>query len=67
MSVACGHSPVPCLRNVTFTNETDSGWQVMVLPTPVAISANTTYIVSIYSSSDGYFAITPGGFTTQGL
>ncbi len=55
-----GGSP---LATVTFTDETASGWQEMALPTPVQINANTTYIVSIYSSPMGYFAITPGGLT----
>ncbi|HNB35731.1 MAG TPA: DUF4082 domain-containing protein, partial [Anaerolineales bacterium] len=52
------------LAEVTFTNETASGWQEMELPAPVAISADTTYIVSIFSSPTGYFAITPGGLST---
>ncbi|MBL8061825.1 MAG: DUF4082 domain-containing protein [Anaerolineales bacterium] len=52
------------LAEVTFTNETASGWQEMELTTPVAINANTTYIVSIFSSPIGYFAITPSGLSS---
>ncbi len=35
------------LASVEFTNETDSGWQFAVLPTPLLINENTTYIVSV--------------------
>ena len=49
------------LASVTFNNETASGWQEMALPTPVAVTANTTYIASYhtnvgrYSSDSAYF------------
>jgi large repetitive protein len=43
------------LATATFTNETASGWQQVSLPAPVAITANTTYIVSYFSPS-GYYA-----------
>ena len=49
------------LANVTFTDETASGWQEMPLPTPVAITANTTYVASYhtnvgrYSANSAYF------------
>ena len=45
------------LASTTFTNETSGGWQEQLLASPVAISANTTYVVSYFSPS-GYFAIT---------
>ena len=50
------------LANVTFTNETASGWQQASFPTPVAINANTTYVASYhapvgrYSGDTDYFA-----------
>jgi hypothetical protein len=50
------------LASVTFRNETASGWQQANLSTPVAITANTTYIVSYYtpvgrySVDEGYFS-----------
>ena len=48
------------LGNVTFTNETASGWQNQVLSTPINIQANTTYVVSVNVNS--HYA-----FTNQGL
>ncbi len=39
------------LATATFTNETASGWQTVNLSTPVAITANTIYVVSYYSPS----------------
>ncbi len=56
-----GGSP---LATVTFSNETASGWQEMALPTPVPINANTTYIVSIFSSPTGNFSITASGLAS---
>ncbi|OBQ14192.1 DUF4082 domain-containing protein [Anabaena sp. AL09] len=50
------------LANVTFTNETASGWQQQALSTPVTIPANTTYVVSV--NTNGYYADTPNGFAT---
>ena len=49
------------LAQVIFTGETASGWQEMALSTPVAITANTVYVVSyhsptgFYAKNDGYF------------
>jgi hypothetical protein len=49
------------LAQATFTNETASGWQQVSFATPVAIKANTVYVVSYhapagrYSVDDGYF------------
>jgi hypothetical protein len=42
------------LAQVTFTNETASGWQEAIFATPVAISANTTYVVSYHAPHGGY-------------
>ncbi len=52
------------LANVTFTNETASGWQQASFATPVAVNANTTYVASYfsparYSVSGAYFASAP--------
>ncbi len=49
------------LRTVTFANETDSGWQLAMLSTPIHIEANTTYIVS-YHTTTGAYASTVDGF-----
>jgi hypothetical protein len=50
------------LGTATFANETSSGWQQANFSTPIAISANTVYIVSYfapqghYSDDSGYFS-----------
>jgi len=49
------------LATATFTGETASGWQQVAFPSPVAINANTTYVISYlapnghYSAPDDYF------------
>ena len=50
------------LGSVTFANETASGWQQATLPTPVAVTAGTTYIAS-YHAPVGNYAITTSGLT----
>ncbi len=50
------------LGTVTFTGETASGWQQATFPTPIAITANTTYVVS-YHTNTGYYAWTVNGLT----
>ena len=42
------------LASATFTNETASGWQTVNFASPVAITANTTYVASYHSS--GYYS-----------
>ncbi len=54
------------LATATFTNETPSGWQQVSYSNPVAIAANTVYIVS-FSSGGGYFGITSGYFSRGGV
>ena len=55
-------SPGTRLATGTFTGESASGWQTLTFASPVAVAANTTYVVSYhtntgyYSSSSGYFA-----------
>ena len=48
------------LATVTFTNETPSGWQQANLAAPVAITANTVYVVSYHTP--GSFSATWGYF-----
>ena len=50
------------LATVTFSGETESGWQEASLPSPVAIAAGTTYVASYYSPT-GHFSVTEGGLT----
>ena len=54
------------LASATFTNETTSGWQEVQLSTPVAIAANTDYVVS-YHLDSGYFSFDPGFFASAGF
>jgi len=42
------------LASVTFTNETASGWQQANFSTPVAISANTLYVISYLDPLGAY-------------
>src|SRR5262249_31471807 len=52
------------LATVTFANETASGWQQQNLATPVQISANQQYVVSVNTGATFYVA-TVGGLATQ--
>jgi hypothetical protein len=51
------------LATATFTNETASGWQQVMLSAPVAVTANTTYIASYYAPKGNYSLSRPY-FTT---
>ena len=51
------------LASGTFTNETASGWQTLTFATPVAITANTPYVVS-YHAPNGNYAYTGGYFAS---
>lgn len=42
------------LASAVFTGETASGWQQVLFTNPVAITANTEYVVSYFSSSGDY-------------
>ena len=53
------------LASVVFTNETTSGWQEARFATPVAIAANTTYVIS-YHTNMGRNAYTRNYFTSPG-
>lgn len=44
------------LGQVTFANESASGWQQQSLDRPVSIAANTTYVVSYYAPRGDYSA-----------
>jgi beta-glucanase (GH16 family) len=51
------------LATVTFTSESALGWQVARFPSPVAVSANTTYVVS-YHAPRGRYAADYDGMAT---
>jgi hypothetical protein len=53
------------VAQATFSGETASGWQQLNFPSPVSISANTTYIASLFTTS-GY-AVDYGYFTGTGV
>ena len=50
------------LATVTFSGESGSGWQQATFATPVAVNANTTYVVS-YHTDKGYYADNQAGLT----
>src|SRR5206468_435716 len=54
------------LATVAFANESASGWQQAIFSTPVAINANTTYVIS-YHTNVGHYAGDSGFFTTAGI
>jgi len=54
------------LATVTFSSETASGWQEADFATPIAIAANTTYIVSYFAPS-GHYADDANAFATAGV
>jgi hypothetical protein len=54
------------LGKVTFTSESASGWQEADFSSPIAVSANTTYVASYFAPNGGY-AYTAGGFADSGV
>ena len=52
------------LAEAAFVDETASGWQQVALAQPVAVTANTTYVVS-YHAAAGRFAWSPGYFGSE--
>ncbi len=54
------------LQQATFTNETASGWQQVLFTTPVAITANTTYVAS-YHTNVGRYSINENYFASTGV
>jgi methionine-rich copper-binding protein CopC len=52
------------LATATFTNETASGWQQVLFSSPVAIKADTTYVVSYFAPA-GRYSITVSGLVSR--
>jgi hypothetical protein len=50
----------------TFANETASGWQEVAFPAPIAIAANTTYVIS-YHAPNGHYPGPDNYFTNAGI
>jgi Domain of unknown function (DUF4082)/Bacterial Ig-like domain/Bacterial Ig domain len=42
------------LRRATFVGETASGWQTVIFPTPLQVTAGTTYVASYHAPNGGY-------------
>jgi WD40 repeat protein len=53
------------LAQATFSSETASGWQQVTFATPVAITANTTYVASYHTNVGRYAA--DGNFFATGV
>jgi hypothetical protein len=51
------------LAQATFTGESASGWQSVTFSTPVAVTANTTYVAS-YFAPNGHYSVTNGGLAS---
>jgi hypothetical protein len=54
------------LATATFTSESASGWQQVTFSNPVAITANTIYIVS-YHTTAAYISYAPSVFANAGI
>jgi hypothetical protein len=54
------------LASATFSGETSTGWQQVNFPSPVAITANTTYVASYYAPA-GHYAADNGVFASSGV
>ncbi|MGH8610626.1 MAG: DUF4082 domain-containing protein [Gammaproteobacteria bacterium] len=54
------------LAQATFTGETASGWQQVNFASPVAVTANTVYVVS-YHAPNGRYSVDEGYFTAAGV
>ena len=54
------------LATGTFTDESSSGWQMLLFDTPVEIAKDTEYLVS-YRSPTGWFSMTPNAFSSGDL
>ena len=54
------------LATATFSGETATGWQQVTFNSPVAITANTSYVVS-YHTNTGQYAVDNRYFATSGV
>jgi hypothetical protein len=54
------------MATATFAGESASGWQQVTFSAPVAVTANTTYVVS-YFSPTGHYATDQNYFATVGV
>jgi len=54
------------LGSVVFGSETASGWQEAIFAAPIAITANTTYVASVFMPV-GHYSFDGNYFTSQGV
>jgi len=54
------------LASAAFTGETASGWQQLIFPSPVPISAGTTYVAS-YFAPNGHYSVNESYFASAGV
>jgi hypothetical protein len=54
------------VATATFTGETASGWQEVAFTTPVAVSADVTYVIS-YHTDTGNYGVGGAYFTSAGV
>ena len=54
------------LATATFTGETATGWQQVNFTSPVAVTANTTYVAS-YFAPNGHYAYDANFFASNGV
>ena len=54
------------LGQVTFTNESATGWQYAYFSSPIQVTAGTTYVAS-YFAPKGEYSYDPGTFTNSGV
>ena len=54
------------LGSAVFSNESASGWQQVTFPTPVAVTAGTTYVAS-YHTTSGFYSADGAYFQASGV
>ena len=54
------------LAQVTFANESASGWQEAAFKSPVAVQSGTTYVIS-YHAPVGHYSVNSAYFTASGF
>jgi uncharacterized protein (DUF58 family) len=52
------------LASATFASETTSGWQQQSLASPLAVNANTVYVVTV-NTGNTYYVVTDTGFASK--
>jgi hypothetical protein len=51
------------LAEIQFTNETAVGWQRQQLTSPIFVSADSVFVITVDSPQGARYALQPGGFT----